>query len=120
MFRYPDLPAGLDCSRAPPDQHLHLTQLRNDLLRRKSLTSHIILQFSCPTGSLQNWTSFSKADHADLPETLRDQIAHFFQHYKDLEKGKWATVSEWVGPDEAASIIMEAIRRSEHARDGGK
>lgn len=50
--------------------------------------------------------------HEDLPETLRDQIAHFFQHYKDLEKGKWVTVSEWVGADAAASLIEDAIERA--------
>lgn len=50
--------------------------------------------------------------YEDLPETLRDQIAHFFQHYKDLEKGKWVTVSEWVGPDAAAQLITEAIART--------
>lgn len=50
--------------------------------------------------------------HEDLPETLRDQIAHFFQHYKDLEHGKWVTVSEWVGADEAAALIEEAIARA--------
>lgn len=53
---------------------------------------------------------------SDLPETLRDQIAHFFQHYKDLEKGKWATVSEWLGPDAAARLVAEAIERSKPLR----
>ncbi len=27
-------------------------------------------------------------DVNDLPELLKAQIAHFFEHYKDLEKGK--------------------------------
>ena len=26
---------------------------------------------------------------------LTEQIAHFFQHYKDLEKGKWVTIKRW-------------------------
>ena len=47
--------------------------------------------------------------YLDLPEILRDQIAHFFQHYKDLEKGKWVTIVEWVGPDKAKALIMDAI-----------
>src|SRR5215471_10364798 len=34
--------------------------------------------------------------YLDLPEILRDQIAHFFQHYKDLEKNKWARIGRWV------------------------
>ena len=32
------------------------------------------------------------ASYKDLPPILTDQIAHFFQHYKDLEKGKWVTI----------------------------
>ena len=47
--------------------------------------------------------------YLDLPEILRDQIAHFFQHYKDLEKGKWVTIVEWVGPEKAKALIMDAI-----------
>jgi inorganic pyrophosphatase len=47
--------------------------------------------------------------YLDLPEILRDQIAHFFQHYKDLEKGKWVTIVEWVGPEKAKALIMDAV-----------
>jgi inorganic pyrophosphatase len=47
----------------------------------------------------------------DLPEILCEQIAHFFQHYKDLEKGKWVTVVRWADPAEAADLIREAIQR---------
>jgi inorganic pyrophosphatase len=50
--------------------------------------------------------------YEDLPPILREQIAHFFQHYKDLEKGKWASVAKWVGPDEAGRMIAEAIERA--------
>jgi inorganic pyrophosphatase len=50
--------------------------------------------------------------HEDLPRILREQIAHFFQHYKDLEKGKWVSVAQWVGPDEAGRMITEAIQRA--------
>jgi len=47
--------------------------------------------------------------YKDLPQILCDQIAHFFQHYKDLEKGKWAKVRKWGGPQEAKKIIVAAI-----------
>jgi inorganic pyrophosphatase len=47
----------------------------------------------------------------DLPEILCEQIAHFFQHYKDLEKGKWVTLVRWADPAEAAELIREAIIR---------
>lgn len=47
--------------------------------------------------------------YEDLPIILREQIAHFFEHYKDLEKGKWVTVAEWVGPERAAELISEGV-----------
>ena len=50
--------------------------------------------------------------YRDLPEILRDQIAHFFPHYKDLEKNKWAKVSRWGEAEEATRLIEEAIARA--------
>ena len=35
-----------------------------------------------------------------------------FQHYQDLEKGKWVTIVEWVGPDAAKRMIREGIERA--------
>jgi inorganic pyrophosphatase len=55
--------------------------------------------------------------YKDLPATLTDQIAHFFQHYKDLEKGKWVTIVNWVGTDKAEKMIIEGIRRAAAAGD---
>jgi inorganic pyrophosphatase len=52
--------------------------------------------------------------YEDLPPILREQIAHFFQHYKDLEKGKWVSVVKWVGPEDAGRMITEAIERARH------
>jgi inorganic pyrophosphatase len=49
--------------------------------------------------------------YKDLPPILIDQIAHFFQHYKDLEKGKWVTIVKWEGPEGAARLIREGISR---------
>ena len=37
------------------------------------------------------------------------QITHFFQHYKDLEKGKWVNVVRWGEADEAAQLISQGI-----------
>ena len=45
----------------------------------------------------------------DLPELVLSQIAHFFQHYKDLEPGKWVKVTGWVGPEEAKAEIMAGV-----------
>ncbi len=53
----------------------------------------------------------------DLPRILTDQIAHFFQHYKDLEKGKWVTIVDWVGPQIAERMITAGIGRAADAGD---
>lgn len=50
--------------------------------------------------------------YEDLPSILCDQIGHFFQHYKDLEKGKWVSIVKWIGPDEAKILISESINRA--------
>ena len=47
----------------------------------------------------------------DLPVILTEQIAHFFQHYKDLEKGKWVKLDGWGGAAEAKKILVEAHQR---------
>lgn len=49
---------------------------------------------------------------ADLPEITRDQISHFFEHYKDLEPGKWVRIERWGGVDEAKAMIQAAIARA--------
>jgi inorganic pyrophosphatase len=50
--------------------------------------------------------------YTDLPEIMCEQIAHFFAHYKDLEPGKWVKITRWAGPEEAATIVSEAIERA--------
>ncbi len=45
----------------------------------------------------------------DLPAGTLAQIAHFFEHYKDLEPGKWVKVVGWVGPDEAKKEILAGV-----------
>ncbi len=51
-------------------------------------------------------------NYTDLPQILCDQIAHFFQHYKDLEKGKWVTIVNWVDAEGAARLVEAAIARA--------
>jgi len=54
--------------------------------------------------------SFSNVkDIEDVPQHLRDQIKHFFEHYKELEKGKYVKVSGWEGKDSASRKIIDAI-----------
>ena len=47
----------------------------------------------------------------DLPEITLQQIQHFFEHYKDLEPGKWVKIDRWADADEARRMIVEAIER---------
>ncbi|HML13455.1 MAG TPA: inorganic diphosphatase, partial [Xanthobacteraceae bacterium] len=51
-------------------------------------------------------------NYTDLPEITLQQIQHFFEHYKDLEPGKWVKMIAWHGADEARRLIREAIERA--------
>lgn len=51
-------------------------------------------------------------NYSDLPEILTEQIAHFFQHYKDLEKGKWVKIIRWGDAEEAARMVVEGLERA--------
>jgi inorganic pyrophosphatase len=50
--------------------------------------------------------------YSDLPEITLQQIQHFFEHYKDLERGKWVKVLRWGNADEAYRLIEEGIARA--------
>lgn len=45
----------------------------------------------------------------DLPKQLVEQIAHFFERYKDLEDGKWVNIERWGDAKEAQKAVFEAI-----------
>jgi inorganic pyrophosphatase len=51
-------------------------------------------------------------EQADLPEITRQQIEHFFQHYKDLEPGKWVRIGNWHDAATAREYIVKAIERA--------
>ncbi len=55
----------------------------------------------------------SVATFRDVQQELLDKIAHFFEHYKDLEQGKWVKVNGWAGKDEARKEIMDSAERYE-------
>lgn len=48
-------------------------------------------------------------NYTDLPEIMIERVAHFFAHYKDIEKGKWVKIERWGDAAEACQIIMNAI-----------
>jgi inorganic pyrophosphatase len=45
----------------------------------------------------------------DLGTLLLDQITHFFEHYKDLEAGKWVKVNGWRSADAAREAIITSV-----------
>ncbi len=51
-------------------------------------------------------------EYTDLPGVLIDQIRHFFEHYKDLEKGKWVKVHGWGNKAKAEELIMAGIQNA--------
>lgn len=50
--------------------------------------------------------------YTDLPEILLQRISHFFEHYKDLEKGKWVRIIGWMNEKKAKELIQEAMVRA--------
>lgn len=63
-----------------------------------------------PIDKILPWYKHWRRPEDLAPERLA-QIRHFFEHYKDLEAGKWVKVVGWEGPDEAAREILEGIER---------
>ena len=51
-------------------------------------------------------------NYSDLPDITMQQVEHFFEHYKDLEPGKWVKIGDWQGADDAKRLIVEAIERA--------
>jgi len=47
----------------------------------------------------------------DLGKQFLDTIEHFFQHYKDLEKGKWVKVENWENSEAAKAEIIASAKR---------
>ena len=62
----------------------------------------------------QMYTDFQ--DINDVPELLLNQINHFFENYKDLEKGKWVKVQGWENADKARSLILESAEAAKKAK----
>ena len=56
--------------------------------------------------------SYSKLDEIDqIDQEILDKIKHFFEHYKELEKGKFVRVIGWENKNQAEKIITECIKR---------
>ena len=55
------------------------------------------------------WAHLQKL--ADVPQSTLKEIEHFFEHYKDLEPGKWVKANGWGDVDLAEQLIQESIAR---------
>ncbi len=51
-------------------------------------------------------------NYSDLPDITLQQIQHFFEHYKDLEPGKWVKIGDWMDAENARRLVVEAIERA--------
>jgi len=60
------------------------------------------------------------SDIDDVPESLKNQISHFFEHYKDLEKGKWVKIEGWGNAADAKAEIVASVKRFDNAPDKPK
>lgn len=49
-------------------------------------------------------------DIAQIPAAIKDKMKHFFEHYKELEPGKWVKVKDWKGKADALAAITKAIQ----------
>jgi inorganic pyrophosphatase len=63
----------------------------------------------CVPATDSRWTHIHNID--DVAVHTRNEIKHFFTHYKDLEPGKWVTVGEWNDAGSAESVVQAAIER---------
>lgn len=63
-----------------------------------------------PTDKVSNHYYSSMKDLADVPERLKNEIQHFYEHYKDLEKGKWVKVAGWRDAAGAREEISNGIK----------
>jgi inorganic pyrophosphatase len=66
----------------------------------------------CVPASDKRWDHIQ--DINDVPQQTKNEIAHFFEHYKDLEPGKWVKLGEWANKAEAERLIAEAKANYKH------
>lgn len=52
-----------------------------------------------------------------IPELTKNQIEHFFAHYKDLEPNKWVKIEGWAGSEAAKAEIVDSVTRYEEAEE---
>lgn len=55
--------------------------------------------------------------YEDVSAWRLNMIGHFFEHYKDLDKGKWVKIDGWAGLEEAKQEIVAGVDRFNSAVD---
>lgn len=50
------------------------------------------------------------SNHREMPQDLLGKISHFFEHYKDLDEGKWVRVEGWGDIDQAKQEILDSLK----------
>jgi inorganic pyrophosphatase len=50
-------------------------------------------------------------DVDDLPTHIKEKIKHFFEHYKELEQGKWVKLKNFLSKEKATEELRKAIER---------
>lgn len=56
-------------------------------------------------------------DISQVSKHWLERIGHFFQHYKDLEPGKWVKISGWGDAAQARQIVMDSVERFKASPD---
>ena len=67
---------------------------------------------------LSIYTHWQKPE--DMNQLRLKAIQHFFEHYKDLEAGKWVKVQGWEGPESATAEIRSGIESYQRQLTGSK
>ena len=49
-------------------------------------------------------------DISEIPQAIKDKMKHFFEHYKELEPGKWVKIKDWKGKKDAMEAIKKAMK----------
>ena len=68
-----------------------------------------------PITKILPWYKHWQSPDDIAPERLT-QIQHFFEHYKDLESGKWVRILGWEGPERARELLTGAVARYQAAK----
>ena len=63
----------------------------------------------CVQAKDPRWAHIQDLD--DIPEYTRKEIEHFFEHYKDLEPGKWVKLEGWQGAAEAEAVVLAGFEK---------